>query len=167
MEQNYPRSIWRNPIHFLAFGFGTGTIPFAPGTFGTLIAIPLYLVLTHFPLWLYGIILIIGFLFGCWICANTEHALNQKDPPGIVWDEIIGFWATMFAVPVGFFWIVLGFILFRLFDIWKPWLIRKADQKWQGGFGTMLDDILAAIPAWIILQCLAAFWGEGIIKMFH
>lgn len=158
-----PRSVWTNPIHFLAFGFGAGAIPFAPGTFGTIIAIPLYLLISHCSLLCYSIILLIVILAGIWLCDVTERAMDAHDPGGIVWDEIAGFLLTMLAVPHGWQWIVAGFLLFRLFDIWKPWPIRWLDRHVNGGLGIMVDDLLAAVYAWIILQ--VAVWLPTMIGM--
>jgi phosphatidylglycerophosphatase A len=149
-----PRSVWTNPIHFLAFGFGAGTIPFAPGTFGTLIAIPLYLLVRDFSLLTYGIILLAVIIAGIWICDVAERTTGVRDHSGIVWDEIAGFLLMMFAAPHSIIAIALGFVLFRIFDIWKPWPIRWLDQHVSGGLGIMVDDLLAAIYAAIILQIL-------------
>lgn len=149
--------VWQNPTYFIAFGFGSGLMPKAPGTWGTLIAIPLYLLLMQCSSTLYLSITLCAFLFGIVICEKVTRDLGIDDYKGIVWDEIVGYLLTMFLAPVGIFWIIAGFLLFRLFDIWKPQPIRWVDQRVSGGFGIMLDDVLAAIPAWLILQLLA--WG--------
>lgn len=148
------KSIWKNPIHFIACGFGAGALPFAPGTWGTLIAIPLYLVLQPLPLALYISIVGIAGLVGIWLCRVTAQDMGVHDHPSIVWDEIVGYWLTMIAAPAGWMWIWLGFLLFRIFDVWKPWPIRWIDQRIQGGFGIMFDDILAGLYAWICLQSI-------------
>jgi phosphatidylglycerophosphatase A len=150
-----PQSIWENPLQFIAFGFGSGAMPIAPGTFGTLAAIPLYLLIQHLPLWSYIIVLILAIVIGFWICDVAEKAIGVTDHPGIVWDEIVGYGVTMFAAPKGWGWIIFGFILFRIFDIWKPQPIRWVDAHLKGGVGIVVDDILAAIPAWIILHIIA------------
>src|SRR3990167_1018578 len=116
--------IWRDPEFFIAFGFGAGLIPIAPGTWGTLVAIPLYLLMVHLPLTLYIIITAIGFLLGIFITGRVSKALKIHDFSGIVWDEIIGYLITMTAIPAKPLWIILGFILFRIADIWKPQPIR-------------------------------------------
>ncbi len=154
-----PRSIWRNPIHFIAFGFGTGAIPFAPGTFGTLIAIPFYLLMQSLaPLTYLGITLLIT-IMSIWICNKTSNDIGVEDHQGMCLDEIVGFIVTMFYAPHGWQWILLGFLLFRLFDIWKPWPIRLVDQQIHGGFGMILDDVLAGIASCIILQITAELLG--------
>lgn len=153
----FPPTIWTNPIHFLAFGFGAGTLPIAPGTWGTLIAIPLYLLVCHLPIVIYSAITLIIILAGIWICDVAEKVTGVRDHSGIVWDEIAGFFVTMLAVPCNLFWITVGFILFRIFDIWKPLPIRWLDQHINGGLGIMVDDIIAAIYAWIVLQVMVQF----------
>lgn len=159
MSKATPRSIWTNPLHFIAFGFGSGAAPVAPGTFGTVAAIPIYLFIYHYPLWLYSLLLLIGIVLGCWIIDITERDIGEHDHKGIVWDEVVGYLLTMLAAPHGWRWVLLGFILFRLFDIWKPWPISWMDKHIKGGVGTVVDDLAAAVPAWIIMQLLA--W------MFH
>lgn len=146
--------VFRNPIHFIALGFGAGCAAKAPGTFGTLAAIPLYLLLEPLPLWIYLLLTAGGFILGVWVCDRTARDLGVHDHPAIVWDEVIGYWITMIAAPPGWLWITLGFALFRLFDIVKPWPIRQADRKIAGGFGIMFDDVLAAVYAWLVLQGL-------------
>ena len=146
-----------NPIHFLAFGFGSGLAPFAPGTFGTLAAVPLYLLMQPLSLPLYLAVVVIAFIAGIWICGVAGSDLGVHDHGGIVWDEFVGLWVTMIAAPAGWPWVVAGFLLFRLFDIWKPWPIRWADQQVSGGFGVMLDDLIAGLYALLVMQ-LAAYW---------
>ena len=147
--------VFRDPVHFLALGFGSGCAPKAPGTFGTLAAIPLYLLMQPLPLWIYLLLTVGGFALGVWICDRTARDLGVHDHPAIVWDEVIGYWITMIAAPSGWLWVIAGFALFRLFDILKPWPIRQADQQVGGGFGIMFDDVLAAVYAWLVLQGLA------------
>ena len=147
-----PDSVWRNPIHFLAFGCGSGTVDKAPGTFGTLAAIPLYLLIQDLPVGDYFLLLILAALAGIFICGKTSHDLGVHDHSGIVWDEFVGYWITMWMAPEGWAYIILGFILFRIFDIWKPWPISLADKHVHGGFGIMFDDILAGIFAFFALQ---------------
>ncbi len=151
------KAILTNPIHCLAFGFGSGLAPKAPGTFGTVMAIPLYLLLAQSSLWIYGLITIVAFVVGVYLCGKTADDLGVHDHPGIVWDEFVGFWITMFAAPAGWLWLLLGFLLFRLFDIWKPWPIKLLDEKVESGFGIMIDDVLAGIYALVLLQLLAYF----------
>lgn len=148
------QTVWTNPVHFLAFGFGSGTLPFAPGTMGTLMAIPFYLFIRDFHLAVYISIVIIATLVGIWACDVTEKYLGTHDYKGIVWDEVCGYWVTMIAAPQHWSWVITGFFLFRLFDIWKPWPIRWIDKYMPGGLGVMMDDILAGVYAWIILFLL-------------
>lgn len=137
---------------FLAHGFGSGKIPWAPGTFGTLVAIPIYLLIYPFSYLVYAAIVGIMFVFGIWLCQITEQALGAHDHPSIVWDEIVGFLITMFMVPIGWEWMIAGFLLFRAFDIWKPYPIRQIERRVRGGLGNMFDDALAAVYAWFVLQ---------------
>jgi phosphatidylglycerophosphatase A len=141
----------RNPLHLLAFGFGSGLGPKAPGTFGTLVAVPLYLLIEGLALPVYLALVLAGFLLGIWICGRTSRDLGVHDHSGIVWDEIIGYLLTMTFAPTGWQWVVAGFLLFRLFDILKPWPIRWFDRQVPGGFGIMFDDILAALYAGVVI----------------
>lgn len=146
---------WQAPHHWLAFGFGSGLSPWAPGTAGTLAAIPLYLLLAQLPLALYLALLVLLFLIGIWACERTSADLGVHDAPAIVWDEFVGFFITMAAAPAGWIWIAIGFALFRLFDILKPWPIGWLDRQVGGGLGIMIDDVLAGAMAWVVLQLLA------------
>lgn len=146
--------VWRNPYHFLAFGFGSGLAPFAPGTFGTLAAIPLYLLMAEFSWPVYALVIVAAFISGIVICQKTSDDLGSHDFSGIVWDEFVGFWITMFMIPPDWLWIITGFILFRFFDIVKPWPISYFDRYISGGFGIMLDDVFAGLYAWLLLFLL-------------
>lgn len=153
-----PHFDWRRPHHWLAYGFGSGLSPWAPGTAGTLVAVPLYLLLQPLPLgWYFGVLLLMFFV-GIWACGQTERELDAQDPSAIVWDEFLGYLLTMTAAPPGWMWVVLGFVLFRLFDILKPWPIRELDRRVKGGLGVMLDDLLAGVMAWSILQGISILW---------
>lgn len=148
-------SLLRNPVHLLAFGFGSGLSPKAPGTAGTLVAIPFYLALVQFSWPVYWAVLLVGFIIGIYLCDRTAKDLGVHDHGGIVWDEIIGFLITMAVAPQGWFWIVAGFLLFRLFDIWKPWPIRWVDKRIGGGFGIMFDDVLAGLYGAAVLYIVS------------
>ena len=152
-----PSSVWKNPIHFLAFGLGSGASPKAPGTVGTLAAIPFFLLLQPLALHWYLLVLVVTFVIGIYLCGKTSDDLGVHDHGGIVWDEFVGYWITMFAAPAGWLWIIIGFILFRIFDIAKPWPIGWADKHVHGGLGIMLDDVLAGLMALACLQLLALF----------
>lgn len=149
------RWVFSDPLHFLAFGFGSGLAPVAPGTFGTLAAVPLYLLIQSLPLSVYILLTLAVTAVGPWICGRAARALGVHDHPGIVWDEVAGFLITMIAAPGGWFWMVIGFTLFRLFDVLKPWPCSWADRQVTGGTGIMLDDVIAGIYAALVLQVLA------------
>jgi phosphatidylglycerophosphatase A len=149
-----PETLFRNPVHFLAFGLGSGAAPVAPGTFGTLAAVPLYLLLAQLPLALYLLTVVLAFGAGIWLCGRTARDLGVHDHGGIVWDEFVGLWITMVAAPEGWQWLLAGFLLFRLFDILKPFPINYLDRHIDGGLGIMLDDAIAGSFAWFCLQAL-------------
>ena len=152
-----PKPSLDKPSHLLAFGFGAGCSPKAPGTMGTLLAVGLYLPLSHLSLPLYLAVLVTVVVVGIWICDRASRDLGVHDHPGIVWDEIAGYLLTMLAAPAGWVWIIAGFALFRLFDIWKPWPIGWLDRHVGGGFGIMLDDLVAGVFAAVCLQILVHY----------
>ncbi|UNP89265.1 phosphatidylglycerophosphatase A [Aeromonas encheleia] len=149
----------KNPLHLLAVGFGSGLSPVAPGTMGTLAAIPLYLLVSGLPTPWFIVLLVVGFIVGIWICQVATDAIGMPDHGGIVWDEVIGFGVTMIAAPAGWAWVLAGFLLFRLFDIFKPWPISWFDRRVHGGLGIMLDDVFAGIFALVCMQLLAHWWA--------
>lgn len=140
------------PAFWIASGGGIGLAPVAPGTFGTLLALLPWLALRHLPLWAYLAVILGAFAVGVWAANRVIAVLGEEDPGVVVWDEFIGLWITLTLVPTGWQWPLLGFALFRLFDIWKPWPVSWADQKIKGGFGAMLDDALAGLFALAVLQ---------------
>ena len=144
----------KQPVHLLALGFGSGLAPKAPGTFGTLAAIPLFYLISGLEWPFYLAITVLAAIVGVWICDESANRLQVHDHPAIVWDEIVGYLVTMFMVPVTFEWISIGFILFRFFDILKPWPISWFDKKMQGGLGIMMDDVVAGIFAAVIIQLM-------------
>ncbi|MDA9557918.1 phosphatidylglycerophosphatase A, partial [Vibrio sp.] len=139
------KNIW----HLLATGFGSGFSPLIPGTIGTLASVPFYFLLVQLPLWLYITAIIAASVIGINICQIACDDMKVHDHGAIVWDEFVGFWITMLIVPIfklsPYDWNILitGFILFRFFDMVKPWPISWLDQRVHGGFGVMLDDIVA------------------------
>ncbi len=144
----------RHPAHFLAFGFGSGLARSAPGTFGTLVAFPMYWYLApRLSDALFLLVLIWAFAIGIWVCDITGKALGVLDHGGMVWDEIVAMLLVLFFTPPGWYWALLAFVLFRFFDIIKPPPIRYFDSNWHGGLGVMFDDLLAAGYA---LLCMAA-----------
>ncbi|GAA6137601.1 phosphatidylglycerophosphatase A [Arenicella sp. 4NH20-0111] len=146
-----------NPAHFLALGFGTGLLTPAPGTWGTLSAVPLFLLIINFTdtssVYYIGI-LIITFLMGIYLCGKAADDVGVHDHGAIVWDEIVGFLITMTFFEPSLINIILGFCLFRFFDIVKPWPIKVLDKRVHGGFGIMIDDVLAGVFAWAGLYLL-------------
>ena len=143
-----------HPWGWLAYGFGSGLAPKAPGTCGTLAAIPIYLLLTALPLPLYGLVVGVFAVAGVYICGWAAEQLAVPDHPGIVWDEIVGFLLTMWLVPFSWPALVLGCALFRVFDIVKPWPIGWVDRRVAGGLGIMLDDVIAAVFACVVLRLI-------------
>ena len=158
MKWSVQPAMMRDPVHLFAFGFGSGLSPWAPGTFGTLIAIPIVLFVMQFGFAVHLAFAVLAAIFGIYVCGESAKRLGVHDHPGIVWDEITGFAVTMLTVPLAagsgapeLHWVVAGFALFRLLDIWKPWPIREADHSLSGGLGIMLDDVIAGIFAAAIL----------------
>lgn len=148
-------ALWRNPVHLLAFGFGSGLAKKAPGTVGTLAAIPLYYAMLGLPSFGYLAVLLFVCITGIWICGKTADDIGVHDHGGIVWDEFAGFLLTMYWVDVSWQATVAGFILFRLFDIFKPWPINRIDRELKGGLGIMVDDLVAGLMAALCLYGLS------------
>jgi phosphatidylglycerophosphatase A len=136
----------RNPVHFLALGFGSGLAPKMPGTFGTLAALPLIFVFTHYlSLSVYMSITLIASVIGIWICGKTAEDMGVHDDSSIVWDEVAGMLIALLAVPFTWPNVLIAFLLFRFLDIVKPWPIGLLDKNLHGGLGIMLDDIAAGL----------------------
>lgn len=169
-ESPSARQILSSPVHCLAFGFGTGLAPVAPGTFGTLVGIPFFMVLQALGLPAYLLVTTLLFLLGCYLCGESARRLGVHDHGGIVWDEIVAYLITMlpWLLPVPraaslplWAWLLVGFVLFRLFDIFKPPPANLADRHVHGGFGIMLDDLIAAVYAaglMVFLMWLSQRW---------
>lgn len=155
MSKRIPGLTLTNPVHLLAFGFGSGVIPKAPGTWGTLVAIPINVLLQELAVIAYLVVVVAMSLLGIWLCGRAAKDLGVHDHPGIVWDEIVGYLITMIAAPSGWLWWLIGFALFRIFDIIKPWPIGPLDKNVEGGLGIMLDDIVAGVMAMVCVQLLA------------
>jgi len=145
----------KDPRNLLAFGFGSGCSPKAPGTVGTIAAVPFYLLIAELSPVHYLMVCVLAFALGCYLCDVASKSLGVHDHGGIVWDEFVGYWIAMFMAPEGLVWVAVGFALFRLFDIWKPFPIRQLDARVHGGLGIMLDDVVAGIYALGVLQGLA------------
>lgn len=146
-----------NPIHFLALGFGSGKAPIMPGTFGSAAAIPLLLSFLYLPIWGQILLTIMVCAIGVYLCDVAAKDMQMHDHSAIVWDEIAGMFITFIAVPINEINLLLGFLLFRFFDVLKPWPIGWCDKKVHGGLGIMLDDILAGLMALIVLQTTLYF----------
>lgn len=147
-----------NPLHFLGLGFGSGLIPFMPGTMGSLAAIPLILLLIPASNLVFLLITVVSVLVGIYICDKTAKAMRVHDHGSIVWDEVAGMLITFLFVPLTMVNIVLGFLLFRFFDILKPWPISFIDKHIHGGFGIMLDDVIAGLMACGCLHLINIYW---------
>lgn len=150
------RPSWRfllsHPAHLVAFGFGVGLAPVAPGTWGTLLALPIYwLVSPRLEPVEFLLMLVVLFALGVWACEMTGRAIGVSDHGGMVWDETVAFLLVLFFIPAALPWQAAAFLLFRLFDILKPPPIRYYDQALKGGFGVMLDDLMAAFYTLLVL----------------
>ena len=151
----------RRPMLLCALGFGAGLAPKAPGTFGTLVAIPIIVLLAQFSYWLLPLVTLIFLVAGIYICSDASKYFGVHDHSSIVWDEIVGYMITLSFVPLSFETIIIGFILFRLFDIVKPWPISWLDRRVDGAWGIMLDDVVAGLVANAGLQLL--IWQSWIV----
>ncbi len=155
----------KNPWHLLATGFGSGLSPIIPGTMGTLASLPFYLLLAHLSLPLYGLVVIASCIIGVKICQVTSDDMGVHDHGSIVWDEFAGMWITMLVVPMfglavfDWKWLATGFVLFRFFDMVKPWPIGWLDKRVHGGLGIMLDDIVAGVMAGVALYLVGLYAG--------
>ncbi|HKT27949.1 phosphatidylglycerophosphatase A [Dyella sp.] len=152
------RELLSTPAGWLACGFGSGLAPVAQGTFGSLAAILPWLLLRQLSLPLNGLVIVVGFALGVWACDVAGRALGVDDHRSLVWDEFIGQWIALLPALLAPWWaVVLGFALFRLFDVWKPWPIRYLDKHLKGGFGVMVDDVIAGVFAAIVLKLVLAY----------
>ncbi|MGH8192348.1 MAG: phosphatidylglycerophosphatase A family protein [Rhodanobacteraceae bacterium] len=150
------RALLSHPAGWIATALGAGLSPKAPGTAGSAVALlPWWFLLRGLAPGWYVLVLVVGFALGVWACEVSGRRLGVHDHGALVWDEVIGMWLTLFVAPPEWWWMVVGFVLFRLFDIWKPWPVRVADRRVHGGFGVMLDDVLAGLYALIVLQLVA------------
>jgi len=149
------KRVLTDPVNFVAFGFGTGLAPFAPGTVGSLLGVALAWLVLDLGWEIQIGIAALVFLAGIWICGESARRIGVHDHGGIVWDEICGCYVTLLIAPPEIVAWALGFLLFRGFDIVKPWPIRDLDHRLTGGLGIMLDDLVAALSAALLL----AFYG--------
>lgn len=153
------RKLLVHPAGWIATGLGSGLVPVAPGTFGSLAALIPWLALRELPLAYYLLALAASFALGCWACDWAMRKLGVDDPGLVVWDEFVGLWIALIAAPAGWLYMLAGFVLFRVFDIAKPWPVSWADRRLHGGFGTMLDDVFAGLYALAGVQALAWLLG--------
>ena len=149
--ENLARKVLTDPVNLLAFGFGTGLSPFAPGTVGSLLGVLLAWLTMDLGLYVQLGVAVALSVSGIWICGESARRIGVHDHGGIVWDEIAGMYVTLLVAPPTILGYALGFVLFRLFDIAKPWPIRDLDHRLGGGLGIMLDDLAAALYALILL----------------
>lgn len=152
-----PASALREPVHLLALGFGSGLAPVAPGTFGSLVGVALALLVLQAGWWVALAAAAIASIAGVWICGESARRLGVHDHPAIVWDEVAGMMLVMLAAPATWWGTAMAFVLFRVFDVWKPWPIREVDHGMRGGAGIMLDDILAALWAVAVLVLIQTY----------
>ncbi len=155
IDKELARKVLRDPVNLLAFGLGTGLSPVAPGTVGTVLGVVLAWLLQPFGLELQLIVGLALVVSGVWICGESARRVGVHDHSGIVWDEIAAMYLILLLVPISVPGWAAAFALFRLFDIWKPWPIRDLDHRLHGGLGIMLDDLVAALYAALLL----GFWG--------
>lgn len=148
------RDVWQDPVVFIASGFGLGLMPVTPGSFATLGGLIVYFCIYHWPWWAYLAIFLLVTWLAIYLSDKLSKAYQLHDPTVVCLDEFSGILVTLFLVPPTWPYILAGFLLFRLFDIWKPWLVGIVDKSMDSGFGMVLDDIIAGIFAWIILQAI-------------
>ena len=153
------RFVFSHPAHFVAFGFGAGLSPFAPGTAGTLVGFPLFwLVGPRYSPWEMLVLVAVLFAIGVWACGVTGRNLGISDHGGMCWDEIVAFLLILEIAPDGLYWQIAAFFLFRIFDVVKPSPIRELEKRMKGGFGVMFDDILAAGYTLLALAIAKRLW---------
>lgn len=157
-----PAALLRQPVHLLALGFGAGLAPVAPGTFGSIVGVVLGLAVAHGGFWFACGATALATLGGVWICGESARRLGVHDHPAIVWDEVAGMMLVLLAAPATWWGVALAFGLFRLFDIWKPWLVGRADRM-EGATGVMLDDLWAGLFAGIVSMGLAGVY-HGVVE---
>ena len=147
-------ALWKYPVHFIAVGFGTGLSPIMPGTVGSLVGVLFFWFLAPLPPATYALIVLAMGLAGIWICGQTALDRKVTDPGFIVWDEVVGFLVAVYLLPRSWYWIAAGFVLFRIFDIWKPYPIHRVEEGLGVGTGIMADDIVAGLYTLSILHLL-------------
>lgn len=154
LSQEVLRKVLRTPTGFLAMGFGSGLAKTLPGTLGTLVSVPICLLMKQMPHWWYMVAVIASFIIGIWLCDRTTKALGVQDHKSIVWDEFVGFFITMIFLDVTILSVVVAFFLFRIFDIFKPWPISWLDENVHDGTGIMIDDLVAGLFAGVTAKLI-------------
>ena len=154
------RALLSHPAGWIVTALGAGLSPIGPGTAGSLVALlPWWFLLRGLPTAWYFAVVAAGFLLGVWACGVCDRRLALHDQGALVWDEVIGMWITLLAAPREWWWMLIGFALFRLFDIWKPPPIRQLDAALKNGVGVMLDDLLAAAYTLLVFALWQRFFG--------
>ena len=157
------RFLFSHPAHFIALGFGAGLSPVAPGTAGTMVAFPIcWLLLQVIPPLAVAFAAIPLFLVGVWACERTGRDLGVQDHGAMCWDEIVAFLPLAAISSASLLLQVVAFLLFRLFDIWKPYPIRELERRVKGGLGVMIDDVFAAFYAYIAFVAFVIFVYKGL-----
>lgn len=152
------RALLATPAGWIACGLGSGLAPVAQGTFGSLAAILPWLLLRELSLPINLLVIVLGFALGVWACERAGRALGVDDHRALVWDEFVGLWIALLPALLAPWWaVILGFALFRLFDVWKPWPIRVFDRRLKGGLGVMVDDVVAGVFAAAVLALALHF----------
>lgn len=157
LDAGQRRLIFSYPAGWIASGFGAGLSPLAPGTVGSAVALIPWLALRELSWLWYVLAVVVAFAIGVWASGVVIRKLGVEDPGVVVWDEFVGQWIALIPLivqPRGWTWIALAFVLFRIFDVWKPWPASWADRHVKGGFGAMLDDVFAGAYAALALALL-------------
>lgn len=155
-------ALWRSVRQWdglIALGFGSGLVPKAPGTFGTLAAVPFGVLLAYTPMLLHLALLGAAFLLGILVCERVGKRLGVSDHGAMVWDEFVGYWIAILLLPAEWPWLLAAFVVFRFFDILKPWPIRPLEKAFGGGLGVMLDDVAAGLLTLAILWPASRWLG--------
>lgn len=158
MKKTSPPSIWKNWMHFVAFGFSVGTWPM-PKTFACVLGVVLFLLFSFLPLTLYALLLLVFFVIGVWVCEVTSNDFKKFPTQGIVFDQVVGMMLALFSSPLTWKWVLLSFFVYRLLSIWKPWPTRWVKENVMGGLGMMMDDVVAGFYALIVVQALLWLMG--------
>ncbi|HEX7340085.1 MAG TPA: phosphatidylglycerophosphatase A [Rhodanobacteraceae bacterium] len=156
------RALLTHPAGWIACGFGSGLAPRAQGTLGSLVAIiPWWFLWRDLGAPAYGLMLVLAFALGVWACGESGRRIAFSDHRALVWDEFVGQWITLWPAVFAPWWaIVAGFVLFRLFDVAKPWPVGWLDKHVKGGAGVMLDDVAAGIVGGVVLVVILYFTGH-------